>query len=187
MDTCNLHNIVHQLCEKVKVLVTQSWIEPRSPTLQADALTSEPPGNYILIFKKSASLFNTCFPKALYNISSLLCSENCLTRMAALTPVSSTSSFDFSYQVPVIELSAYNPPMFKCCCCSVTQSRVATPWTAASQASLSFTISWSLLKLMSIELVMPFNRLILCRPLLLCPAMFPRIRVFSNESVLPIR
>ena len=49
LDPCNLHNIVHQLCEKVKVLVTQLWIEPRSPALQTDALTSESPGNCILI------------------------------------------------------------------------------------------------------------------------------------------
>ena len=62
-----------------------------------------------------------------------------------------------------------------------------TPWTAACQASLSITNSWSLLKLMSIELVMPSNQLILCRPLSLLPSIFPSIRVFSNESDLPIR
>ena len=62
----------------------------------------------------------------------------------------------------------------------------ATPWTVACQASLSITKSWSLLKLMSIKLVMPSNRLILCCPFLL-PSIFPSIRVFSNESVLPIR
>ena len=60
------------------------------------------------------------------------------------------------------------------------------PWTAACQASLSITNSRSLLKLMSIELVMPFNHLILCCPLLL-PSVFPSIRLFSNESVLHIR
>ena len=54
-----------------------------------------------------------------------------------------------------------------------------TPWTVARQASLSFTISWSLLKLMSIESVMPSNHLVLCRPLLLPPSTFPSIRVFS--------
>jgi len=62
-----------------------------------------------------------------------------------------------------------------------------TPWTAAHQASLSFTNSWSLLKLMSIELVMPSNHLILCCPLLFLPSVFPSIRVFSSESVLHIR
>ena len=62
----------------------------------------------------------------------------------------------------------------------------ATPWTTAHQASLSVTNSWSLLKLMSVESVMPSNNLILCHPLLL-PSIFPSIRVFSNESVLYIR
>ena len=62
-----------------------------------------------------------------------------------------------------------------------------TPWTAARQASLSFTISWSLLKLMSIELVMTSNHLILCHPLLLLPSIVPSIRVFSNESAICIR
>ena len=62
-----------------------------------------------------------------------------------------------------------------------------TPCTAACQASLSITNSQSLLKLMSIELVMPSNHLILCHPLLLLPSIFPSIRVFSNESALRIR
>ena len=62
-----------------------------------------------------------------------------------------------------------------------------TPWTAAHQASLSITNSWSLLKLISIESMMPSNHLILCRPLLLSPSILPSIRVFSNESVLCIR
>ena len=63
----------------------------------------------------------------------------------------------------------------------------AAPWTAALQASLSITNSWSLLKLMSTESVMPPNHLILCRSLLLLPSIFPSIRVFSNELVLHIR
>ena len=62
-----------------------------------------------------------------------------------------------------------------------------TAWTAALQASLSITNPWSLLKFMSIELVMPSNHLILCLPLLLLPSIFPRIRGFSNESDLHIR
>ena len=61
------------------------------------------------------------------------------------------------------------------------------PWTAAHQASVFITNSWSLLKLMSIESVMPSNHLILCHPLLLPPLIFPSIRVFSNESALRIR
>ena len=63
----------------------------------------------------------------------------------------------------------------------------ATLWTAASQASLSVTNSWSSFKLMSIQSMMPSNHLILCRPLLFLPSIFPNIRVFSNESALLIR
>ena len=63
----------------------------------------------------------------------------------------------------------------------------ATPWTAAHQASLSKANSWSFLKFMSLESVMPSNHLVLCHPLLLLPSLFPSIRVFSNESVLHIR
>ena len=63
----------------------------------------------------------------------------------------------------------------------------ATPWTAARQAPLSITNSQSLLKLMSVELVMPSNHLILCHPLLLLPSVFPSITVFSDESALRIR
>ena len=65
-------------------------------------------------------------------------------------------------------------------------SNSATPWTAACQASLCIANSWSLLTLMSVELMMSSNHLILCRPLLLLPSIFPSIRVFSNESVLCI-
>ena len=61
------------------------------------------------------------------------------------------------------------------------------PWTGAHQASLSFIISQSLLKLMSIKSVIPFNHVTLCHPLLLLPSVFPIIKVFSNESVLPVR
>ena len=63
----------------------------------------------------------------------------------------------------------------------------ATPWTAARQVSLSFTISWSLLKFMSIESIRPSNHFILCHPLLLLPSIFPSFRVFPNESPLCIR
>ena len=62
----------------------------------------------------------------------------------------------------------------------------ATPWSAACQASMSFTITWSLLKLMSIESMILFKHLILCYPLLLLPSIFPSIRVFSNELALHI-
>ena len=73
-------------------------------------------------------------------------------------------------------------------CCSVAQwSLTLTPWTAACQASLFFTISWSLLKLMSIESMMLSNHLVFCSPLLLLPSIFSSIRVFSNESAVHIR
>ena len=76
-------------------------------------------------------------------------------------------------------------------CCSVQSLShvwlLATSWTAACQASLSITNSQSLLQLMSIDLVIPSNHLILCHPLLLPPSIFPSIRVFTNDSVLHIR
>ena len=84
----------------------------------------------------------------------------------------------------------------KCCCCRISKPNICfvvvrslsrvqlfvTPWITALQASVSSTISWSLLKLMSTKSVMPSNHLILCHPLLLLPSIFPSIRVFSNES-----
>ena len=83
----------------------------------------------------------------------------------------------------------YQPLLASFCCCSVAQScpTLWTPWTAARQASPSITNSQSLLKLTSIQLVMPSSHLILCRPLLLLPSICPSIRVFSNESVLCMR
>ena len=79
------------------------------------------------------------------------------------------------------------PPLYSSCCCSLSHVWLfVTPWTAACQASLSFTNSHSLLKLMSVELVMPSNHHILW-PLLLLPSIFPNIKVFSNESALCIR
>ena len=77
------------------------------------------------------------------------------------------------------------------CCCRCSDAKLCplfgTPWTAAHQASLSFTTSLSLLKVMSMEWVMPAHHLILCCPLLLLPSIFPSIRVFSNELALCIR
>ena len=74
-----------------------------------------------------------------------------------------------------------------CCSVALTRQLFVTPWTAAHQASLSLAISRSLLKLMSIESVMPFNYLILCHPLLLLPSVFPSTWVFSSELALHIR
>ena len=97
---------------------------------------------------------------------------------------------------PVSSSSCLFPPCQPLCTSCGTISSVqslshvrlfVTPWTAAGQASLSTTNSWSSLKLMSIESVMPSNHLILCHPLLLLPSIFPSIKGFSNESVLRIR
>ena len=88
------------------------------------------------------------------------------------------------------DLNRANKHLFPCCGYSVAQScpnSLRPPWTAAHQASLSFTISQSLLKLMSIESVMPSNRFILCLPLLLLSLIFPIIRVFFYESALSVR
>ena len=97
---------------------------------------------------------------------------------------------DFALYLTVIW---WNSKQFSslCGCIAVVRSLSCvwlflTPWTAACQTSLSFTISQSLLRLMSVESVMPSNHLILCHPLLL-PSVFPSIRVFSNESALPVR
>ena len=95
--------------------------------------------------------------------------------------------FGWGLAVPPQPQPPINPPLG-----AVVQSLscvqlFATPWTAACQASLSIPNARSLLKLMSIESVMPSNHLILCHPLLLPPSMFPSIRVFSNESFLRIR
>ena len=88
----------------------------------------------------------------------------------------------------LIFLNPYYPQTQFCSVQSLSHVRLfATPWTAACQAPLSTTNSWSLLKLMSIESVMPCNHLILCHRLLLPPSIFPSIRVFSDVSVLPIR
>ena len=76
---------------------------------------------------------------------------------------------------------------FLCVCMLSHFQLFPTPWITARQASLSITNSWNSPKLMSIESVMPSNHLILCRPLLLLPSIFPSIRVFSNESALHIR
>ena len=92
-------------------------------------------------------------------------------------------SFKIKFFKPFHFLSYHFSPVQSLSCVRL----FATPWTAAHQVSLSVTNSWSLLKLMSIELVMPSNHLIFCFPLLLPPSIFPSIRVFSSESVLRVR
>ena len=84
-------------------------------------------------------------------------------------------------------VSLVNIHHYFCCFQSLSHVQLfVTPWTATSQTLLTFTISWSLLKLMSIESMMPSNHLILCHPLLLS-SIFPSIKIFSNESALCIR
>ena len=91
-------------------------------------------------------------------------------------------------QTKSVGLASHSRPVFVAAVVaqSSVMSNSSTAWTAARQASPSIANSWSLLKLMSIESVMPSNHLFLCRPLLL-PLIFPSIRVFSSESALPIR
>ena len=84
-------------------------------------------------------------------------------------------------------ISAFSVKIWVHLSCDSVVSDSATLWTAGHQDSLSIANSWSLLKLMSIESMMPSSHLILCRPLLLPPSIFPSIRIFSNESVLHIR
>ena len=91
----------------------------------------------------------------------------------------------FSYSLPPQQALKSSSGMVSQFSCSVV-SKSATLWAAARQASLSITNFWSLLKLMSIESVMPSNHLMLCQPLLLLPSIFPSIRVFLNETALCI-
>ena len=90
-------------------------------------------------------------------------------------------------QHPPQQIFMYTLKLF-CCCCSLSHVQLfATPWSAECQASVSFTISWSLLKVLSIESIMSSNDLILFHSLLFLLSIFPNIRVFSNESVLHIK
>ena len=123
--------------------------------------------------------------------------KECYKGWLSITEVS--QSMDIPQQIPLPTAAVGRATVSFChqskqwgLLCSSVQSlshvRLSvTPWTAAHEASLSFTNSQSLLKLMSIKSVMPSNRLILCFPLLLPPSIFPNIRAFSNESVLSIR
>ena len=147
--------------------LTHTGSEPVSPALQADSLQPEPPGKpkatklQLKEFGKRSSYQSVC---SLYALSS----GGTSTVSLWLTQFSSVILFRSVQLLSRVRL-------------------FATPWTVAHQASLSITNCQGLLRLMSIELVMPSNHLILCRPLLLLPSIFPSIRVFSAESVLLIR
>ena len=107
----------------------------------------------------------------------------------AILPCHSAATRCFRHDASLAPEATWHPPRILghdsqriCCCCSVTQLCLfVTPQTATCQASLSFTICMSLLKLMSVESMMPSNNLILCHPLLLLPSIFPSIRVIFNE------
>ena len=102
--------------------------------------------------------------------------------IAYLTPFCRTTNFTFNFLI-------LNPQSLDSTLVQLLSlvQLFASPWAAAHKASLSLTISQSSLELTSIELMMPYNNLVLCHPLLLLPSIFPRIRVFSNEAVLCIR
>ena len=135
--------------------------KPRCPALQVDSLLSEPQGKPKNTAVGRLSLLHGNFPTQESNKSFLHCRW-------ILCQMSYPGSPKASHLLLLVAQSY--PDM-----------------TAVCQASLSFNISWRLLKLMSIESVMPSNHLILCHPLLLLPSIFPSVRVFSNESVLCIR
>ena len=105
--------------------------------------------------------------------------KSLLQHHSSRTLILQPSAFFMCFYIPCIRVSSVQS-------LSCVQLFV-TPWTTAHQASLFITNSQSLLKLMSIESVMPSNHLILCCPLLFLPSVFPSIRVFSNESLLQIR
>ena len=121
-------------------------------------------------------------PFLFFGLFSLVCKEGMRTDMNKLASLQ-TPEFQLPPQfLELLQLTLFSSVQ------SLSHVRLfVTPLTAARQASLSITNSRSLLRLMSIESVMPSNHLILCHPLLLPPSIFPSIRVFSSESVLPIR
>ena len=111
-------------------------------------------------------------------LSNLLCAGHCAEDFRSFNPINYFCKVD-TIIICSVQFSSVQ---------SLSHVRLfETPWTAARQASLFITNSWSLLKLMSIKSVMPSNHLILCRPLLLFPSIFPSMSVFSNESLLCIR
>ena len=127
----------------------------------------------------SLSIINSRSLLKLTSIKSVMPSNHLILCHPLLFPPSIFPSIGLFSSEPVLHISSVQ---------SLSHVQLfATPWTAACQASLSSINSQSLLKLISIELVMPSNHLILCHPLLLMPSILPSIRVFFNESVLPIR
>ena len=140
-------------------------MEPRSPALQADSLPAEPPGKPLFTYFKCIVNFwgdGKCYTKG-----DDPCPHKGCREVLMLGSLHQVHHFSSAQSLSCVSL-------------------FATPWTAAHQASLSITNPQSLLRLMSIESVMPSNHLMCC-PLLLPPSIFPSIKVFSNESVPHIR
>ena len=145
--------------------------QPRSSTLQVDSLPSEPPGKPKNTGVGRLSLLQGNFPTQGLNTYLLLLLQ---LQMGSLPLEPPGKPPSVSVSISSVQLLSC-VPLF------------ATPWTAARQASLNITNSRNLLKLTFIDLVMPSNHLIFCRPLLLLPSIFPSIRGISYESVLCIR
>ena len=154
-------------------------IQPRPPAWQPDSLPSESPGKHKVVVLNHPQL---CEVKVAQSCPTLWDTMDYTVQARILEWV----AFPFSRDLPDLRIEPRSPAFSSV----QSLSRVwlfATPWTPARHASLSITNSWTLPKLMSIESVMPSNHLILCRPLLLLHSIFPRIRLFSNESALHIR
>ena len=145
-----------------------SGIKPVSPALAGGVLTTEPPGKPLFASLSEKILLSTTSPSQM--------SINMMVSYSKSQSKKHINGFKILQSLKMVQFS------------SVTQSCLfAAPCTAARQASLSITNSQNLPKLMSIKSVMSSNHLILCRPLLLPPSIFPSIRVFSDESVLHVR
>ena len=154
-------------------------IQPRPPAWQPDSLPSESPGKHKVVVLNHPQL---CEVKVAQSCLTLWDTMDYTVQARILEWV----AFPFSRDLPDLGIEPRSPAFSSV----QSLSRVwlfATPWTPARHASLSITNSWTLPKLMSIESVMPSNHLILCRPLLLLHSIFPRIRLFTNESALHIR
>ena len=145
-----------------------SGIKPVSPALAGGVLTTEPPGKPLFASLSEKILLSTTSPSQM--------SINMMVSYSKSQSKKHINGFKILQSLKMVQFS------------SVTQSCLfAAPCTAARQASLSITNSQNLPKLMSIKSVMSSNHLILCRPLLLPPSIFPSIRVFYDESVLHVR
>ena len=194
MDLSILHALIFLIFTSTYKIVVQSlshvplFVTPWTAACQAPLSTTISWSLFIFTSIESTMLSNhliLCCPLLL--LTSIYPSIRVFSSELAVRirwPKSWSFSFSLLYGLTLTSVHDYQLSAVQ----SLSHVRLfATPWTAARQASLSITNSRSLFKLMSIELVMPSNHLILCHPLLLLPSIFPSIRGFSNESVLCIR